>query len=80
MDIEQEILEIKTRNNRVGQDKAWELSWTRRIFIAAVTYVFAAAWLSLINEPSLWWKAFVPVAGYLFSTFSLPQIKKWWEK
>lgn len=78
MNIEQEILEIKERNKKVEQDKAWELSWTRRIVIAAITYIIAAAWLVVIHEPNLWWKAFVPVAGYILSTLSLSAIKNWW--
>jgi len=32
MDIEKEIEIIKERNRRVELDKAWEISWTRRIF------------------------------------------------
>ncbi len=78
MDLEKEILEIKERNKRVETDKAWEVSWTRRLAIMAMTYIIAAAWLEIIHEPHLWWKAFVPAAGYLLSTFSLPVIKDWW--
>ena len=80
MDIEKEIGEIKERNSRVQQDKAWETSWTRRLFIAAVTYVVAGVWLVWINETSPWLKALVPGGAYILSTLSLPFIKSWWAK
>lgn len=80
MDIEKEIAIIKERNKRVESDKGWETSWTRRLFIATVTYFVAALWLWNIDESSVWLKAVVPTGGYLLSTLSLPVIKKWWIK
>ena len=50
MDVEQEIQRIEQRNKRVETDKAWELSWTRRLFITAITYAAAVLWLYLIAE------------------------------
>lgn len=78
MDLEQEVEVIKERNVRVEQDKAWEVSWTRRLFITAVTYVIAGVWLVLINDSYPWLKAFVPAGAYIFSTFSLKLLKSWW--
>lgn len=78
MNIEQEIKDIKDRNNRVESDKAWEISWVRRGFILAITYVFAFWWLQTIHEISAELKALVPTAGYLLSTLSLPAIKNIW--
>jgi hypothetical protein len=76
--LEKEIEEIKQRNLRVEADKAWEISWTRKLFIAISTYVIAGIWLVVINDVFPWLKAFVPALGYLLSTLSLPFIKKWW--
>jgi len=73
-----ELEEIKERNVRVEADKAWETSWVRRLFIAVVTYANAWVWLALIHETIPYLKAFVPVAGYLLSTLSLPLVKQWW--
>ncbi|OGZ05565.1 MAG: hypothetical protein A3C93_05285 [Candidatus Lloydbacteria bacterium RIFCSPHIGHO2_02_FULL_54_17] len=78
MDVEKEITQIRERNNRVELDKAWEVSFTRRIFISIATYVVAHVWLLLINESSPWLKAFIPTGGYILSTLSLPFVKKWW--
>jgi len=80
MDIEKEITEIKERNIRVEEDKAWEVSWTRRFFIMGVTYGVASVWLIVIANDKPFLNAFVPVAGYLLSTLSLPVIRKSWSK
>ena len=77
-EMQKELEIIKERNRRVEADKAWEVSWTRRFFIAAATYVSAGVWLVTINDTNPWLKALVPTVGYLFSTFSLPPIKRWW--
>lgn len=79
-DLEKEIEVIKERNSRVEADKAWEVSWTRRIFIAVSTYIIAGIWLIIIHDTFSLLKAFVPSVGYLLSTLSLPVIKKWWTK
>ena len=80
MDLEKEILEIRERNRRVEIDKAWETSWTRRLFIASVTYAAAAVWLLTIGDSSPLLKALVPAVAYIVSTLSLPFIKKWWAR
>ena len=77
-DIEHELKLIHERNRRVEAEKAWEVSVTRRVFIATVTYVTAAIFLWLIGDVSPFLKALVPAAGYLFSTLSLPWIKAFW--
>ena len=70
--------QIKKRNARVEADKAWEMSWARRVSIAAMTYIIAALYMNYVglNRPLL--GAFVPSGGYLLSTLSLPFIKNFW--
>lgn len=77
-EVQKKAEDIKERNRRVEGDKAWEVSWTRRIFIAAVTYATAGIWLTTISDTNPWLKALIPMVGYLFSTFSLPPLKRWW--
>lgn len=77
-DIEREVATIKERNQRVEADKAWETSWTRRLFIALVTYLTAGVWLEVIHDQYPWLKAIIPAVGYLLSTLSLPLVKQWW--
>ena len=79
MDIEKEIAEIKERNRRVEIDKAWETSWTRRLFISVVIYIVAGIWLAMIYDTHAWLKALIPAVAYVFSTLSLPFIKAWWQ-
>lgn len=78
MDIEQELNLIKERNQRVEAEKAWEVSWARRLFLTLITYIFAGIWLELINDNYPWLKALVPAVGYLLSTLSLPFVKERW--
>lgn len=72
------IEEIVTRNIRVERDKAWETSLTRRGFIAIITYSVAAYYLWLIGVNDFLLHALVPTGGYIFSTLSLPWMKKLW--
>ncbi|MDD5396625.1 MAG: hypothetical protein PHW24_01040 [Candidatus Moranbacteria bacterium] len=76
--IEKEIEIIKKRNRGVEMDKAWETSWTRRIFIAAITYGVAFLWMHTIGESLVFLKACIPTGGYLLSTLSLPFVKNIW--
>ena len=74
----QNIQVILDRNQRVEQEKAWEVSRTRRTFIATVTYGIACYYLWLIGIPDFWLHAAIPAGGYILSTLSLPWIKQWW--
>jgi len=76
--IDEKIVSIEERNRRVELDKAWETSWTRRVFIAGVTYVMAGFWLVAIGVGQPWLNALVPTGGYLLSTLTLPFLKTWW--
>ena len=72
------IAKLRERNLRVEADKAWETSWTRRLFLAALTYVFAVLVLQSIDTPNVHLAAVWPPIGYLLSTLSLPPLKRWW--
>lgn len=78
--IQAELAALKQRNARVEADKAWEVSWARRLFLAAGIYLVAGLWLSAIVALNPWQNAIVPALGYLLSTLSLPFVKRWWQK
>ncbi len=72
---------IQERNKRVEADKAWETSCVRRGFIAMMTYCTAFCYMAFgLGEEfyEAFMHAFVPMGGYILSTFSLPMIKKAW--
>lgn len=74
---------IQERNKKVEVEKAWETSKTRRTFIALMTYAVAFSYMKFgLGEPAqmAFMHAFVPMGGYLLSTFSLPIIKDRWIK
>ncbi|MCL2473413.1 MAG: hypothetical protein FWF23_00685 [Alphaproteobacteria bacterium] len=80
MNIEQEIKNIQFRNKRVELDKTWETSWTRKISIAIITYVFIVVVMLVLNMPSPFLNAIIPTCGFVLSTLGLNFIKKVWIK
>ena len=80
MDIENEIKKIQERNRCVEIDKKWETSAIRRIMIAIITFVVALLFLSIIKVENAFLAAFVPMGGFLISTFSIKPARKVWEK
>ena len=80
MNLEKEIKDIKERNKRVEKDKAWEVSWTRRICIMILTYIVVVAYSYIIRkENNIFLSSLVPVIGFTLSTLSLNIIRKIWE-
>ena len=79
--LQEEIEKIKIRNARVELDKAWETSWTRRLFICLLTYLVVVVYSLTISKISnVWLSSIVPVIGFTLSTLSLKFIRKFWEK
>ncbi|MEK7616976.1 MAG: hypothetical protein AAB414_02895 [Patescibacteria group bacterium] len=79
-DLEKEIDAIKERNRRVEREKAWEVSWTRKVMIVFLTYIVIAIFFMFVGtvEPLL--DAIVPSIAFILSTLSAPFIKQWWLK
>lgn len=75
-EIQQKIEKIEKQNKKVELDKKWETSWTRRIFIATITYLIAFWFMNSIGVDVAYLNALVPTGGYLLSTFSLPFVRK----
>ena len=72
MDLEKEIKKIQERNKRVELDKAWEISWTRRICIMILTYIVVIIYSYVIKEfDNIFLSSLVPVIGFTLSTLSL---------
>lgn len=80
IEIEQEVVSIRERNQRVERDKAWEGSLTRRACVVFITYGAAYALLLLIDASRPALGAFVPCLGYILSTLSLPFVRTYWER
>jgi len=78
--LEKEIQLIKNRNKKVESDKAWEVSWTRRILVATFTYVAIGLYLQAIKVDNPWLNSIVPTVGFMLSTVTLPWFKKLWIK
>jgi hypothetical protein len=76
--IESELAAIAARNERVTADIAWEVSIARRFTVAAITYFFASLLLWALGNSTFLLNAFVPTAGYIVSTLTLPWAKRRW--
>ncbi len=76
--LSREIREIKERNARVEQDKAWETSWARRLLLSLFTYLAIGIYLQAIAVPNPWLNAIVPALAFMLSTLTLPFFKRIW--
>lgn len=76
--LEKRIKRIERRNKKVEADKAWEVSYTRRILLILFTYLSIGFYLSAIKVTNPWLNAIVPSVGFLLSTLTLPFFKNLW--
>jgi len=75
-DLEKRLEKLETRNARVEGDKAWEMSWIRRLSIMILTYLVVAFYLHFVAHINPWINALVPVIGFTLSTFTLSLLKR----
>ena len=80
MNTKKELEKIKERNTRVETDKAWEVSKTRKVIIAVITYLTIVSFFVVANLPNPFVNAIVPTIGFLLSTLGLGIFKKIWLK
>lgn len=78
--LEEEIEKIKERNRRVELDKQWEVSNTRKILIAILTYFVMVIFFYFAKLPNPLINSIVPALAFFISTLSIPLIKKLWIK
>ena len=78
-DLENRVEAIEKRNARVELDKAWEISWTRRISIGLLTYAVILVYLIIIDDDKPFINAAVPIVGFLLSTLVLHQVRNIWQ-
>lgn len=78
--LEERVAGIEERNHKVEIDKVWETSWSRRILLAAFTYLAISFYLQAIEIQRPWLNAIVPSIGFLLSTLTLPFFKNLWIK
>jgi len=78
--IQKELNEIKSRNQKVEDDKAWETSWTRRLLLTLFTYLAIVVYLYFIDIDKPWHSAIVPSIAFMLSTLTVPFFKQLWLK
>lgn len=77
-ELEKDVQEIKERNRRVEDDKAWETSYARRALLTAFTYLSVGAYLQVIGLQQPWLNAIIPAIAFMLSTLTLPFFKNLW--
>lgn len=75
-----EIEKIKARNMRVEADKAWEVSWVRRILISSLTYIVIVIFFYFAALPNPFVSALVPALAFVLSTLTISVFKIIWLK
>lgn len=80
MNLDERVKKIEERNLRVELDKAWEISWFRRILVGLLTFIIVGLFLSGIEVKDPWVNAWVPVLGFLLSSLTVSFAKKLWLK
>jgi len=80
MSTKEEIKNIQKRNKKVELDKAWEVSFTRKLLLTIFIYIAIGLYLQAVNIPKPWLNAIVPAIGFMLSTSTLPFLKKIWAK
>jgi preprotein translocase subunit SecF len=78
--IEERVLKIEQRNQKVELDKAWETSRTRKVLIAVMTYITIVLFFHVAELPKPFVNSIVPTVGFVLSTLSLPYFKNIWIK
>jgi len=78
--IKQRLAAIEQRNKQVELDKAWEISWLRRVMIVLLTYLTIVLFFYAAELPEPWLNAIIPATAFLISTLSLGVFKKIWLK
>lgn len=79
-ELEKEVKKVKIRNKRVEADKAWEISFTRRFFVAVLTYFVIVLFFYFAELPKPFINSIVPALAFLLSTMTLSFFKKIWLK
>ena len=78
--LEEKIKKIDERNKKVELDKAWELSYLRRVLLMIFTYLAISFYLQAVKILQPWLNAIVPTVAFMLSTLTLPIFKKLWLK
>ena len=77
-DLDKRVEKIEERNKRVELDKAWEISWTRKLLITGLTYLSIVLFFYFADLPRPFLNSIVPATGFVLSTLSLSFFKKLW--
>jgi len=76
--IKRDVEEIKKRNIRVEENKAWEVSYFRKTLVTILTYIVIVLFFFFARLPNPFINALVPTLVSVLSAFSVSYFKKIW--
>ena len=74
--VEDRLELIESRNKLVEENKAWEVSKYRVVFITFLTYVVIMMTMKFLHFSNPFTAALIPALGYFLSTLSLGVIRR----
>ncbi len=80
MNITSELKKIQQRNIKVEAAKNWEVSWTRKIIIAILTYFVIVIFFLITGLPEPFTNSLVPALAFVLSTLTMGLFKNLWLK
>ncbi len=76
--LEKRVAAIEARNQRVELDKAWEVSWTRKLVLFCIIFLLTFLFLLLIRDDRALGNALLAAVGIFLSTLTISYLKTWW--
>ena len=78
--IQNEIKNIKQRNQKVEIAKSWETSISRKMLISLLTYIVISIFFLYIGISKPYLNAIIPSIAFILSTLSMNLFKNLWIK
>ncbi len=78
--LNEKLNQIIERNKKVESDKAWELSWARKMLVFVLTYIAISSYFYFAGLPQPFLNSIVPAPAFVISTLTLPHFKQVWIK
>lgn len=76
--LEEDLDRVHRRNRNAEVDKAWEISWTRRLVITLLTYAVIVIYFVAADLPAPFINSVVPAVAFVLATMTLPWFQKPW--
>ena len=77
-ELETRVKQLEDRNKKIEGNKAWEISFSRKVVLIMFTYLAIGIYMYAVNLPDPWLNAIVPAVAFMLSTLTLPFFRRIW--